>query len=130
MNLFSKYFFLFFLRDLLFFLFHLFFVRFQTLIDTLCMMEFLCSEISFEQCSFQFISKLYLIKFNQRPSIILTFKIFISINRSIMFSSAKLIPLQSNPYLLLTIGRLAFMFQPSNISDSSHTIIKDNSSIH
>lgn len=56
------------------------------------MVEFLGPEVSFEEGCFKLVAKLNFLKFYQWSAIVLTLKVLMTINSSIVFSSACLIP--------------------------------------
>lgn len=76
---------------------------FEVIIYILGMMQFLCSEVTFEKGSFHSIPEFYLLVFDHRTLIGRTGEVLESIDSTIMLASVCLVPLNTNPEFILAV---------------------------
>ena len=92
MNFLGDHFFTFFFLIFFIFLLELFFIGFQTFVDIFGLVQFFSTEVSLKEGCFEFVAELDLFVFDHGAIFLITGKILIAIDSSIMLSPAILIP--------------------------------------
>lgn len=98
----------------------------QIIVDILGVMQLFCSEIPLKQGSFQSIPKLYLLVFDHGALIGRTLEVLEAIDSTIMLSPVGLVPLNTDPKLVLAVSRKTLMLQLAKVPHNSTTVVEEN----
>ena len=102
-----------------FFMLEVLFDLLDVVVDVLGMVEFLNSEVSFEEGNLQPIAELYFLILDERALFVFTMEVAVAVDCTVVFSSIDFLPFHTYPQLSFAAGRLSLMDQGSEVSDGA-----------
>lgn len=102
-----------------FFMLEVLFDLLDVVVDVLGMVEFLNSEVSFEQGNLQPIAELYFLILDERALFVFTMEVVVAVDCTVVFSSIYFLPFHTYPQLSFAAGRFSLMDQGSEVSDGA-----------